>query len=61
MAKVERVLKSCIGCQYYFVTWDKNASKGCKYFGFKSDRMPCDVVYESSQTECTQYSPKNKN
>lgn len=58
MPNTERKLKSCLGCVYYYVTWDKNASKGCKFFGFKSDKMPCIVVFESSNNDCTQYTHK---
>jgi hypothetical protein len=52
-------IKSCIGCVYYYVTWDPKNPKGCKYFGFKSRLMPCMVVYQSTQEFCNMYTPKN--
>ena len=52
---MENKVKTCIGCKYYFVTWDTKAPKGCKYFGFKSMKMPCIVVRESSGNECAFY------
>lgn len=48
-------IRSCIGCKYYYVTWDTRAPKGCKYFGFKSIKMPCVVVKESSGDFCAMY------
>ncbi len=55
---MEKRVKTCIGCKYYFVTWDSKAPKGCKYFGFKSMKMPCQVVRESSGSECAFYEKK---
>lgn len=55
---MENKLTSCIGCKFYYVTWDKRAPKGCKYFGFKSVKMPCQVVKESSGEYCTLYEKK---
>lgn len=52
-------VKSCIGCLYYYVTWDVKNPKGCKYFGFKSKQMPCLVVYKSAGAYCNMYTPKN--
>lgn len=52
---------NCIGCAYYYVTWDKNFPKGCKYFGFKSAKMPALVVKESSGQLCNMYTKKMLN
>lgn len=52
--------KICIGCAHYYITWDKDHPKGCKGFGFKSVKMPCDVVKESSGENCKLYSSKEK-
>lgn len=54
----QKVVKSCIGCLYYYVTWDKKHPKGCKYFGFKSAQMPCQVVKNTSGESCTLYTKK---
>lgn len=53
-------IKTCIGCQYYYITWEKKHPKGCKGFGFKTSRMPCDVVRETSGKECTMHIQKQK-
>jgi hypothetical protein len=53
-------IKSCFGCIYYYVTWDRQNPKGCKYFGFKSGKMPCYVVRESTGKTCNMYTPKEK-
>lgn len=52
---MENEIRSCIGCKYYYVTWDTKAPKGCKYFNFKSMKMPCIVVKESSGDYCVMY------
>jgi hypothetical protein len=43
---------NCIKCQYYYITWDKNFPKGCRYFGFKGKIMPSRMVKEASGEEC---------
>ncbi|PKM50872.1 MAG: uracil-DNA glycosylase [Firmicutes bacterium HGW-Firmicutes-7] len=53
-----REITNCIGCNYYYITWDKTFPKGCKYFGFKSNKMPCIVVKESAGGWCNVYTPK---
>lgn len=54
----ELPVKSCIGCIYYYVTWDPKHPKGCKYFGIKSIKMPCQVVKETTQHYCNMYTKK---
>lgn len=51
-------VKTCIGCIYYYITWDAKHPKGCKYFGFKSMQMPCQVVYKSAGKPCNMYTKK---
>lgn len=51
-------IRSCVGCRFYYVTWDNKRPKGCKYFGFKSFVMPCQVVLKSSGTPCNMYTKK---
>lgn len=53
--------KLCFGCEYYYITWDQKFPKGCKGFGFKTRRIPCDDVLESSGEQCKMYIPKQKN
>lgn len=55
----EKIVRSCIGCLYYYVTWDNKRPKGCKYFGFKSLQMPCIVVKKSTGDYCNMYTKKN--
>lgn len=54
----QKPVRSCVGCIYYYVTWDKARPKGCKYFGFKSMQMPCQIVLSSSGTYCNMYTKK---
>jgi hypothetical protein len=55
----DKKINSCMGCIYYYITWDSAHPKGCKYFGFKSRRMPCQVVKESTSKECNMYTKKD--
>lgn len=52
--------KICLKCMNYYITWDKNFPKGCKGFGFKSRRMPCDEVRDSSGEECKMFKVKEQ-
>lgn len=49
---------NCIHCKYYYVTWDVQRPKGCKYFGFKSVQLPSLVVLESTGYTCNMYTKK---
>ncbi|WP_029407700.1 hypothetical protein [Thiomicrorhabdus sp. Milos-T2] len=48
----------CFSCKHFYVTWDANNPRGCKAFGFKTRRLPSDVVLETSGDDCLKYSPK---
>lgn len=50
----------CVQCKFYYVTWDPAFPKGCRYFEFKSHKMPSQVVKESSGKECPVFTPKYK-
>jgi hypothetical protein len=51
---------SCLKCRYYQVTWDIRSPYGCKAHGFKTNRNPSMIVYESSGIECQLFEPKQK-
>lgn len=48
---------ACLRCRHFFVTWEQPCSKGCRAYGFKSERYPSVVVLESSGSECRQFEP----
>lgn len=50
----------CFNCQYFYVTWEPANPRGCKAFGFKTHRLPSDVVFETSQEPCLKFLPKRK-
>ncbi|HOJ59736.1 MAG TPA: uracil-DNA glycosylase [bacterium] len=50
----------CRQCRYYYITWDPRRPYGCKALGFKSVKIPSQVVYESSGLECQSFQPKPK-
>ena len=49
---------NCRRCRHYHVSWDPKAPHGCSAIGFKSDKMPSLVVYQSSGLECQLFEPK---
>lgn len=56
----EKNIRSCNGCSYYFVTWEAKTPKGCKFFGFKSLQMPCQVVRKTTGQGCQEYRSRDK-
>ena len=42
----------CNGCLHYFVTHDRHRPYGCARFGFKTQRLPSQVVIESTGMQC---------
>jgi hypothetical protein len=49
---------SCRLCKHYRVSWDPAAPHACTALGFKSQKMPSLVVYESSGIECQLFTLK---
>lgn len=50
----------CFQCQHFYITWDQNAPRGCRAFGFKSRRLPSELVLETSGEECLKFTPKTQ-
>ena len=50
MLKESRAL--CSDCVFFHVTYDVNRPWGCRHFGFKSQKIPAQVVKETSGTKC---------
>ncbi|WP_373020234.1 uracil-DNA glycosylase [Thiomicrorhabdus sp.] len=50
----------CFKCRHFYITWDANQPRGCKAFGFKTKRLPSQVVLESSGEPCMKFSPKEE-
>lgn len=55
---MEQKRVNCLKCEYYYITWDMNNPKGCKFFNFKSKLMPSLVVFRSSGKPCEAFKPK---
>jgi hypothetical protein len=49
---------SCRRCKHYRISWDPNAPHGCDAMGFKSQKLPCVVVFETSGIECQLFEAK---
>lgn len=49
---------NCIKCINYFVTWEPQRPRGCKFFGFKSYVMPSQVVRKASGKPCEGFKEK---
>jgi hypothetical protein len=56
----DRVKKNidCMQCIHFYITWDKNYSKGCRAMGFKCHEMPSAMVYKASGVECLRFESK---
>ncbi len=50
----------CIRCRYYQVTWEPRLPYGCLAHGFKSQKNPALVVFESSGMQCQLFEPKSR-
>ncbi|MBC9786151.1 uracil-DNA glycosylase [Heliobacterium chlorum] len=48
----------CHRCTHYYVTWDPTFPRGCRLLGFKTEKIPSAVVYESCGTPCEGFQPK---
>ena len=42
----------CSDCVHFYVTYDVYKPWGCRHFGFKSKKLPAQVVTEASGTNC---------
>lgn len=49
---------TCVGCRYYFITYEPTFPYGCQLLGFKSKRAPIIEVYAATQTDCQGYEPR---
>jgi hypothetical protein len=48
----------CRTCKHYRVSWDPRAPHSCSAIGFKSQKLPSLIVYESSGIECQLWEAK---
>lgn len=58
MAQPEEEPVSCRRCRFYRISWDPNAPHGCDAMGFKSQKLPSLVVFETSGIECQMFQAK---
>ena len=45
----------CVDCRHYFVTWIEPTPHGCRFFGFRSQRVPSQVVSQESGIPCQSF------
>ena len=50
----------CFLCRHFYITHDTNFPYGCRAMGFKSKRLPCVEVEESSEIECAYFERKRR-
>jgi len=50
----------CLQCKHFYVTYDIRQPRGCRAFGFKSRRIPADIVQSSSGKLCTLFAVRRK-
>jgi Zn-dependent M28 family amino/carboxypeptidase len=39
---------NCLKCKHFFITWNQNAPRGCKLYGFESKKFPSAIVAAST-------------
>ena len=49
----------CFKCKHFYVTWEPSNPRGCRAFGFKTHRIPSDVVLETSGEACLKFVAKS--
>ena len=49
---------NCNACKHLYVTWDYDAPRGCRAYGFKCSTVPSQVVLQNSGTECQLFEAK---
>lgn len=49
---------NCFECKHFYVTWEPANPRGCRAFGFKTHRIPSDVVFETSGEACLKFTTK---
>jgi hypothetical protein len=49
---------NCYHCEYFAVSWDRKFPKTCKFFGFKTNKMPSFSVRQSTGSECIAFKEK---
>ena len=49
---------NCFACRNFFITHEPARPYGCRAMGFKSKKMPSQVVFDSSGMECQLFEKK---
>ncbi len=52
--------RNCLCCVFFRTSWDASKSRECSLFGFKSRKMPSEIVYEVSGIACPHFRDKFK-
>ena len=58
MGKTERV--NCFQCVHYANTWRQDNPRSCRFFGFKTTRLPSEVVFASTGMQCNSFRKREK-
>lgn len=53
-------LPDCRRCEQYYITYDPAKPYGCRAMGFKSRRLPAEVVYAASGLVCQLFTLKSR-
>lgn len=49
---------NCRKCKFFYITWDKKFPNGCRFFAFKTNKMPSISVLEASGKKCLNFQCK---
>lgn len=55
---MDKEKRNCYECAHFHITWEKDFPNGCRFFGFKSNRLPSTVVKETSGKDCAGFERK---
>jgi hypothetical protein len=50
--------QNCFNCKHFYITFDKNAPKGCRKFQIKTMQMPNQIVKAASGHDCEGFENK---
>ena len=48
----------CFRCRSFYVTHDAGRPNGCRFFGFRSQRLPAHEVRVTTGRECQAFEPR---
>lgn len=48
----------CFKCKHFYITWEEAHPRACGFYGFKTKKIPSQVVQENSGKPCLAFEDK---